>query len=364
MTITRTLAVGLAVALCAPTVWADGDRDRGGAVQNRSDGSSSSGSTASAAGARHHGGGGSSATAHSGGGNSSGGSRAYPRGGGSTSSDTRGAAMRHPRAGTGSGWHRGGYSRGGYYGGGYYGGYYPYSGWGYWGYPSYGWYGGWGWGGYAWSTPYYRTGYYTGSGYRASGSLRVIVKPSKARVYVDGYYSGTADDFDGMFQRLGVTAGRHEIAFKLEGYRTHRVQVYVDADQTLKLRHEMVAGEGESAEDLMPPEAVLREREEKEELARIKREPHRERGARDQANDAPAVGSADAGTAVVLDVEPADASVYVDGEFRGTVGELRQVWLAPGKHRLEIVRPGFVTLDRDIEVGAEAVPLNFRLEKR
>lgn len=368
MRITRTLAAGLALALCAPTVWADGDRDRGGsAAQNRSSGSSSNGSSASAAGARHHGGGGSSATAHPGGGNPSGGNRAYPRGGGGSNPGAGGAAARHPRAGTGSGWYRGGYSRGGYYGG-----YYPYSGWGYWGYPYYGWYGGWGWGGYAWSTPYYRTGYYTSSGYKASGSMRVIVKPSKTRVYVDGYYSGTADDFDGMFQRLDVTAGRHEIAFKLEGYRTHRVQIYVDADETLKLRHEMVAGEGESAEDLVPPEAALREREEKEELERIKREPHREWPAAPSPQaqaGAPAValGSApepETGTAVVLDVEPADASVYVDGEFRGTVGELRQVWLAPGKHRVEIVRPGFVTLDREIEVGAEPVPLNLRLEKR
>lgn len=371
MRITRTLAAGLALALCAPTVGADGDRDRGGsAAQNRSGGSSSSGSSASAAGARHHsgGGGGGSATAHpgGGGGNPSGGNRAYPRGGG-VAPGTGGAAMRHPRAGTGTGWYRGGHY------GGYYGGYYPYYGWGYWGYPYYGWYGdwawGWGWGGYAWSTPYYRTGYYSTSGYKPAGSMRVIVKPSKTRVYVDGYYSGTADDFDGMFQRLDLVAGRHEIAFKLEGYRTHRVQVWVEADETLKLRHEMVAGEGESAEDRVPPEAVLREREEKEELERIKREPHREREVApvpraESEVPALAAGSAPAGTAVVLDVEPADASVYVDGEFRGTVGELRQVWLAPGKHRLEIVRPGFVTLDREIEVGTEAVPLNLRLEKR
>ena len=38
--------------------------------------------------------------------------------------------------------------------------------------------------------------------YRDSGSLRVIVDPEKTRVYVDGYYAGIADDFDGIFQRL------------------------------------------------------------------------------------------------------------------------------------------------------------------
>ena len=57
--------------------------------------------------------------------------------------------------------------------------------------------------------------------YRDSGSVRVIVEPEQARVYVDGYYAGIADDFDGIFQRLSIPPGRHEITVKLDGYRTH-----------------------------------------------------------------------------------------------------------------------------------------------
>ncbi len=102
-----------------------------------------------------------------------------------------------------------------------------YDGWyggGYWGYP----YGGWG------STHYYV--------HRDIGSVRVLVDPSEARVYVDGYYAGTVDDFDGLFQRLNVSPGRHEITLKLEGYKTHRVKVYVPFDEHAQaaLRH----GEG------------------------------------------------------------------------------------------------------------------------
>lgn len=356
MRITSTLAVALALGLVAPPVAADDDRDRGAAQQRSGDRSGSSASSSSDAGSRHH----------------AAPSSAQPRSGGSsTPSVSSGAAARHPRAGTGSGGYRGsGRGSHGYYGG-YYGYYSPYYSYYYdapwaWGFYPYGfgWYGDWGWGGYYWSRPYYRTGYYSRSGYRAGGELRVLVKPAKARVYVDGHYAGVVDDFDGLFQRLRVPAGRHEIAFKLEGYRTHRVKVYLERDETLKLRHEMVKGEGETEEDRVPAEAALREREEREEQERVR--PRRR--AAEVEERAPAATAAPApaseGTRVVLDVEPADASVYVNGEFRGTVGELRQVALPPGKHRIEIVRPGYVTLDREIEVGAEAVPLTAKLEKR
>src|SRR4029078_5198967 len=51
-----------------------------------------------------------------------------------------------------------------------------------------------------------------------------------------------------------------------------------------------------------------------------------------------------------LDVRPGDASVYVDGAFRGTGRELRQLRLTPGRHRVEVVRPGFRTIERDLDV--------------
>ena len=34
------------------------------------------------------------------------------------------------------------------------------------------------------------------------GDVRLMVRPRDAAVYVDGYYAGVVDDFDGVFQRL------------------------------------------------------------------------------------------------------------------------------------------------------------------
>lgn len=266
------------------------------------------------------------------------------------------AERRHPRAGTGRG------SGGGYYPGypGYYPPYYPgYPGYGwggslYWGawwpYGSYGWYGypGWGWGGYGGG------GTVTHYVERETGSVRVLVDPSEARVYVDGYYAGTVDDFDGLFQRLNLSPGRHEIALKLEGYKTHRVKVYVAPDATVKLHYDLEKGQGETFEDLAknaPESETRREREREERWS--------ENEARAQEEEMAAVG----GT-LRLSVSPADASVYVDGAFRGSGREASSLNLAPGKHRIEVVRPGYRTMEREVEIApGETTEVTLELER-
>ena len=50
-------------------------------------------------------------------------------------------------------------------------------------------------------------------------SVRLEVTPRDAEVYVDGYHAGIVDDFDGMFQRLRVEPGQHEITLYHDGYR-------------------------------------------------------------------------------------------------------------------------------------------------
>jgi len=70
-------------------------------------------------------------------------------------------------------------------------------------------------------------------------SVRFDVKPKDAAIYIDGYYAGLVDDYDGAFQRLRTAPGGHEITLFLEGYRTYSEQVYLSADNTFKLRHRM-----------------------------------------------------------------------------------------------------------------------------
>jgi hypothetical protein len=56
-----------------------------------------------------------------------------------------------------------------------------------------------------------------------------------------------------------------------------------------------------------------------------------------------------------LQVEPGDASVYLDGRFVGTGADLDDhangLVLAPGHHKLAVVRPGRQAEERDFDAA-------------
>jgi hypothetical protein len=83
--------------------------------------------------------------------------------------------------------------------------------------------------------PYYGYGAYP-IGVRNIGEVRVLATPKQAEVFVDGFYAGVVDDFDGTFQRLHITPGGHAVTLHLEGYRTVTQNIYVTPDQTVKLQ--------------------------------------------------------------------------------------------------------------------------------
>jgi hypothetical protein len=66
-----------------------------------------------------------------------------------------------------------------------------------------------------------------------------------------------------------------------------------------------------------------------------------------------------------LRVWPSDATVYVDGQFHGTARDNASLRLAPGRHRLEVVRPGYEIVEQDVEVAArESRTLSLELRRK
>jgi hypothetical protein len=149
------------------------------------------------------------------------------------------------------------YGAGGYYGyggyGGYYNGYYNgFYGCGYgWGcYPysfglGYGLYSGIGWNPYVGDPldPYYSGGYggYSSGVYntRESGNLKLKVKPRTAKVYVDGFYVGLVDEFDGAFQKLALNSGRHKVEIRADGFETAEFDVVITPEQTVTFQGDL-----------------------------------------------------------------------------------------------------------------------------
>ena len=138
----------------------------------------------------------------------------------------------------------------GYYGYPSYGSYGYYSRYGF--YPGFGfglgyfydpfWYdplGAYGYGGYPYSGGYGGgSGYYRSRGYD-TGSLRLKVQPRDAKVYVDGYFVGVIDSFDGVFQKLAVEAGTHRVEIRADGYEPAQFEVMVTPGETITYKGEL-----------------------------------------------------------------------------------------------------------------------------
>lgn len=110
---------------------------------------------------------------------------------------------------------------------GYYGhlGYYGYG----LGYPWYG-YGGYGYG-YG-----YPGGYVTAAPRGAYGRVHIEGAPGEAEVFVDGYYAGIVDDFDGVRQYLTLEPGVHQIDIRAPEQEPQAFDVNVQPGETITLR--------------------------------------------------------------------------------------------------------------------------------
>ena len=225
-----------------------------------------------------------------------------------------------------------------------------YAGWyGYGFYPSY-----WGYGPY----PYYGQRYppYYGGWYDDSGAARIQVKPRETQVYADGYFVGIVDDFDGVWQRLHLPPGEHEISLYLDGYRTLTQKVLFRPGATLKLAHTMEPlGSGEAASPRPAPTGPPPERG-----------PVPSRRGREYGPP-PERRSETAGFGELsLRVQPTDASVTIDGERwdSPTGGSRLEVQLSEGRHRIEVRKEGHRPYSTEVDIRrGETVTLNISLPR-
>jgi len=300
-----------------------------------------SASFASAEPQRGGGGGGGGARGGGGGGGGGGERQAQPREGA------------HPGGGGGGGYVvNGGRS---YYGGPYYGsrGSYVFVG-GYFYDPFYGPYPWWPSSAYGW-------GYSPVFDYRAE--VRIQATPRDATVYVDGFYAGLVDDFDGTFQRLPLTPGGHRIEIFMEGFRTVRKNLYLQPGSTLKMHETLLplaAGEKSEPPEVAPPVPPPPDGTYNEPRGGPPRgAPPVRQGGRAQREDAAGFGT------LVLHVQPREAEVSIDGQRWLTSGDGEfQVQLPAGRHRIEVELQGFQRFSSEVDVHDDGpTPVNVSLTR-
>ena len=190
--------------------------------------------------------------------------------------------------------------------------------------------------------------------------VRLQVEPEEAEaaaVYVDGFYAGIVDDFNGMFQALPLTPGGHAIVLYLEGYRTVRHNIYLRPATSFKLRATMERlPAGVTSE---PPELAAPVPAPPAGTYRTPVTPFR----RPVPQPAPRTPEAVGFGTLDLYVQPATAAVTIDGQRWVSSDEGHfMVQVPAGKHRVEVSKSGYrqFTTEIDIREG-EAMPLNVSL---
>lgn len=288
-------------------------------------------------------------------------------------------------------------------------------GWG-WGYSPY-WYGSYHpYGGYGYGYGY-GNGYGYGYGRAPSRNWAVVdtdVSPESARVYLDGQYVGTADDFDGYPDYLYLRTGRYRLEFRLEGYESRTISVEARPGVKLDVGERLPKIPGAArygsydspepsgevrrfwgkrrdvAEHVTDEDEIYggdrryrerpRHRDDSERTERYAEEPDGDvrvergrEGDRDRVQEprtredwrgrtGPTRGEA----RLRLDIAPSDAAVYVDDRFMGSAESLESdgISVSAGRHSVVVSRPGF--RDRRVEVNVsrgETERVEISLEK-
>jgi hypothetical protein len=212
--------------------------------------------------------------------------------------------------------------------------------------------------------PYYQwPPYYGGGFYDLSGAARLQVTPRETEVFIDGYYAGTVDDFDGFLQRLRLEPGEHEIELYLAGHRSFTQRIYLQPGRTFSIKHVMEPlGPGESpavrpAGAPLPPAVTRGPGPRTQGPGPGSRDPG---AGRADDRRAPNPAARDFGQ-LSLRVQPGDADILIDGERweGGTTDERLVVQLGAGAHRIEIRKDGYRSYFTDITVrGNETTTLN------
>ena len=225
-----------------------------------------------------------------------------------------------------------------------------------------GFYWGVGWGAYGWYPPPYYWQYPYPPypyGYSDESALRVQVKPTDAEVYIDGYFVGVVDSYDGMFQRLHLPPGEHVVEIFHERYRPLREPMRFAPRETYELKRQLeplAPGDPAPVRPKPDPSARPADREAHE------RRPQRDDRVEPSPREA-GTPSSDSG-AVAFRIQPGGATVLIDGEkWEGPNGSERLVvHLSEGAHRVEIQKEGYRPFVTEVRVRrGETVPLNISL---
>ena len=189
--------------------------------------------------------------------------------------------------------------------------------------------------------------YYDGPIYEPTGAIRLKVKPREAEVFVDGYYVGLVNEFDGVFQRLRLEPGPKQLKIRSPGFRTLIVEVRIIAGRTVTYEARMQAGDPGPEPRPEPPAAVHESTPPKNLSGLPMSGKAPQRHGLNYKTPPTTLGG------ILLKVAPSAARIFVDGYYVGIVNDFdgsRGLILESGPKTIKIQSDGYKDLVIEVRI--------------
>jgi hypothetical protein len=190
-------------------------------------------------------------------------------------------------------------------------------------------------------------------------SIIFRIQPDDAHILLNGRFIGEVYEFSSVRSALKLTSKNHRIVIKKKGYIEEEIDLsqYSSRDIIVKLT-------------MKPdPSPVNETPEEKPEIKFKKPEyiPKSEPVKEPVMETKPEETSDLQISQIVLEIQPEDAAIYLDGKFWGIApgsGKIENLKLKTGTYILEVIKPGFQNFRKTIQVkGQKLIRITVILKK-
>ncbi len=190
----------------------------------------------------------------------------------------------------------------------------------------------------------------------------LLVEPDDADVLLDGKFIGAAYEFASRESALRLQSRNHELVIKKEGYTEEVIDLRDYSSYDVTLRVKLLK---EKRRYYSSPKKEKKEEEKAEPRYVPKTEPVKEPPVKPEAE--PPVEKMTSVVNVTLEILPRESAIYLNGKFWGISpesGKIENLRLETGKYTLEVIKPGYRSVKKQLEVKDKDLQLSIKLQEK
>jgi uncharacterized membrane-anchored protein len=184
------------------------------------------------------------------------------------------------------------------------------------------------------------------------------VEPDDTDVLLDGRFIGLAYEFSTPQSALRLSSRNHDLVLKRRGYVERKINLYKYRSRLIKINVKM------AKQKPYEPKVKRKDVEEKK-VTKTKPEykPKTEVEKPVPDKDEP---TAVKSIKVDMEILPPESSIYLNGKFWGISpkdGLIKNLRLKPGKYTIDVMKPGYKSVTKTVNVKDEEISVTIKLEK-